>query len=194
MIRRIAAALLLLLLPLAAASAQKPVRVVLDTSEGTITIELAMRQAPVTADNFLKYAEQKKFDGTYFYRASRTKNAPGRGFIQGGIRGAVRRALPPIAHEPTSKTGLKHVDATVSMARGAPGSAMGDFFITVGPTPSMDAKPGNPGFAAFGKVVKGMDVVKRILAQPTVPNAGSGGMRGQYLAKPVRILSAKRVG
>ncbi len=78
------------------------------------------------------------------------------------------------------------------MARTTPGTAMGDFFITAGATPSMDARPGNPGFAAFGRVVKGMDVVRKILAQATVPNAGSGAMKGQYLAKPVRIVSAHR--
>jgi peptidyl-prolyl cis-trans isomerase A (cyclophilin A) len=183
---------LLVLLTASAAPAQTPVRVVLETSAGPITIELALKQAPITAGNFLKYVDQKKFDGTNFYRVAPTKNAVGKGFIQGGTRHSPLRSLPPIPHEPTSKTGLKHVDGTISMARTAPGTAMGDFFITVGATPSMDAKPGNPGFAAFGRVVKGMDVVKKILAQPTVANAGSGAMKGQFLAKPVRITAAHR--
>jgi peptidyl-prolyl cis-trans isomerase A (cyclophilin A) len=192
MIRRLIALFALLLTANAADAASPPVRVVLETSQGPITVELAMKQAPITAGNFLKYVEQKKFDGTVFYRAARTKNAPGKGFVQGGTQHSIRRSLPPIAHEPTSKTGLRHVDGTISMARGDPGSAMGDFFITVGAAPGLDAKPGNPGFAAFGRVVKGMDIVRKMLAQPTIPNAGSGAMRGQYLAKRVPIITAHR--
>lgn len=83
------------------------------------------------------------------------------------------------------------------MARMAPGTAMGDFFITVGPAPAMDAHPGKPGdnlgYAAFGHVVRGMDVVRRILAAPTVPRAGSGAMQGQIIAKPIRIIAARRL-
>lgn len=175
----------------------RPPRVSLQTSQGAIVIELAMKQAPITAGNFLQYVDQKKFDNTAFYRAAPTKGRKDRGFVQGGIRHSIRRALPPIAHEPTSRTGLRHVDGTISMARTTPGSAMGDFFIAVGPLPSMDARPGksgdNAGFAAFGRVVTGMDVVRRILAAPTVPNAGRGAMKGQMIAAPVRIISAKRV-
>ncbi|MEO7826346.1 MAG: peptidylprolyl isomerase, partial [Allosphingosinicella sp.] len=134
-----------------------------------------------------------KFENTFFYRAARTKGASGRGFVQGGIRHSARRAFPPIAHEPTSATGLRHVDGTVSMARAAPAGAMGDFFIIVGGAmPDMDAKPGDPGFAAFGRVERGMDVVRQILAAPTVANAGRGPMRGQMIEKPVRILRAFR--
>ena len=105
-----------------------------------------------------------------------------------------RRALPPIDHEPTGETGLRHVDGTVSMARAAPVGAMGDFFIIVGGAmPAMDSKGGEPGFAAFGRVEEGMDVVRRILAAPVVPGAGRGAMRGQMLEKPVRIVSARRL-
>ena len=180
-----------------AAPKAAPVRVALKTSQGVILIELETRRAPLTSANFLRYAENKKFDGTSFYRAARTKGNPRRGFIQGGVRHSIRRVYPPVAHEPTSKTGLRHVEGTISMARNAPGSAMGDFFITLGPMPAMDARPGragdNQGFAAFGRVVGGMDVVRRILAAPTVANAGRGAMKGQMLAAPVRIVAARRV-
>lgn len=167
----------------------------IETEAGAITVALDGRRAPVTTANFLAYVDQHRFDGTHFYRAARTRGAQGRGFVQGGIRHVIRRSLPPIAHEPTSRTGLRHVDGTISMARAQEGAgAMGDFFIIVGgPMPSMDAHGGAPGFAAFGHVVEGMDIVRRILAAPTVANAGSGAMRGQMIAAPVRIVSARRL-
>jgi peptidyl-prolyl cis-trans isomerase A (cyclophilin A) len=169
------------------------VRVRLETEAGPILLALDARHAPVTAANFLRYVEAKRFDGTFFYRAARTKGARNRGFVQAGIRHSARRAFPPIAHEPSTKTGLKHVDGTISMARAAPAGAMGDFFIIVGgPMPAMDSKPSDPGFAAFGRVEEGMDVVRRILAAPTVANAGRGPMRGQMIEKPVRIVQARR--
>lgn len=167
-------------------------RVRFETDAGAIVVELDARRAPVTAANFLAYVDQRRFDNTRFYRAARTRGSEGRGFIQGGIRHAARRALPQIAHEPTSLTGIRHRDGTISMARTEPGTAMGDFFITVGAMPSMDAHGGEPGFAAFGRVVEGMDVVRRILAAPTVANAGRGAMRGQMIEAPVRIVSARR--
>jgi peptidyl-prolyl cis-trans isomerase A (cyclophilin A) len=169
------------------------VRVRLETEAGPILLALDAKHAPVTAANFVRYADQHRFDGTYFYRAARTRGARERGFVQGGIRHSARRSLPPIAHEASSRTGLKHVDGTVSMARAAPAGAMGDFFIIVGGAmPAMDAHGGEPGFAAFGRVEEGMDVVRRILAAPTVANAGRGPMRGQMLEKPVKIVSARQ--
>jgi peptidyl-prolyl cis-trans isomerase A (cyclophilin A) len=169
------------------------VRVRLDTEAGPILLALDAKRAPVTAANFVRYVDQHRFDGTFFYRAARTKGAAGRGFVQGGIRHSARKAFPPIGHEPTTRTGLKHVDGTVSMARAAPVGAMGDFFIIVGGAmPAMDAHEGEPGFAAFGRVEQGMDVVRKIMAAPTVANAGRGPMRGQMIEKPVRIISARR--
>jgi peptidyl-prolyl cis-trans isomerase A (cyclophilin A) len=175
-------------------------KVRLETDAGTIVLQLDGRHAPITTANFLVYVDQHRFDGITFYRASRTPRTPGRGFIQGGIRRNAMLALPPIAHEPTSRTGLHHVDGTITMARLEPGSAMGDFVILSGAEPSMDAGHRRPssgnndteGYAAFGRVVEGMDVVRRILAAPTVENAGAGAMRGQMLTQPVRIVRATR--
>ena len=171
------------------------VRVRLETDTGPILLALDHKRAPITTANFVHYVDQHRFDGTFFYRAARTKGSAGRGFVQGGIRHSARRAFPPIAHEPTTKTGIRHEDGTVSMARAAPVGAMGDFFIIVGGAmPAMDAKGDAPGFAAFGRVEEGMDVVRRILAAPTVANAGRGPMRGQMIERPVKIVAAKRIG
>jgi peptidyl-prolyl cis-trans isomerase A (cyclophilin A) len=185
-----------------AVAAPQPVpdraRVRLTTAEGDIDLELDGRRAPVTTANFLAYVDQHRFDGITFYRAARTPGMSGRGFIQGGIRRDYRRMLNPIRHEPTSETGLRHVNGTISMARTTPGSAMGDFFIILGDMPAMDSgghseSGDNEGYAAFGRVVGGLDVVRRILAAPTVPNAGRGAMRGQMLVDQVTITSARRL-
>lgn len=177
------------------------VRVRLETDSGNIVLQLDGRHAPITTANFLAYVDQHRFDGITFYRASKTPRTPGRGFIQGGIRRNAMLGLPPIAHEPTSRTGLRHVDGTISMARLEPGSAMGDFFIVSGAMPPMDAGQTRPssgnhdreGYAAFGRVVEGMDVVRRILAAPVIANAGQGALRGQMIERPVRITRATRV-
>jgi peptidyl-prolyl cis-trans isomerase A (cyclophilin A) len=168
------------------------VRVRLQTEAGPIVLALDAKRAPITTANFVRYVDEGRFDGTSFYRAAPTKGAPERGFIQGGIRRNYRRMFPPIEHEPTSKTGIEHEAGTISMAHTRPGLAMGEFFITTSKMPSMDARGNEPGFAAFGKVVEGMDVVRRVLASPTVPNAGRGAMRGQMIVEPVRIVSAER--
>ncbi|WP_188065684.1 peptidylprolyl isomerase [Sphingobium sp. KCTC 72723] len=168
------------------------VRVAIDTSVGRIIVAVDTRRAPLTSANFLTYVDDGRFDGVTFYRAARRKSAPQLGLIQGGIDSDARRSLPPVAHEPTSRTGIRHLDATLSMARpDRPNSAMGNFFITVGPTPNMDARGSYIGYAAFGHVVAGMDVVKKILAVPTC--CGSGPMRGQMIVKPITILRAKRL-
>ena len=172
----------------------KTVRVVLETSEGPVTLELEAERAPATTANFLRYVDQKRLNGTSFYRA--TKVGPALGFIQGGVRNEPKRLLPPVVHEPTSKTGLSHVDGAISMARHAPGTATADFFITVGALPSMDANPAqagdNLGFAVFGRVVDGMETVRRILGAPTSPTDSHGVMKGQMLTTPVRVPIARR--
>ena len=178
--------------PLEAIAARQPL-VRLETSAGPIVIAPDVRRAPITANNFLRYVEEKRFDGTFFYRAARNKKNPKIGLVQGGINHRVRRARAPIPHEPTSRTGLRHVDATVSMARNAPGSAMGDFFIMVGAAPYLDARPGSVGYAAFGKVVSGMPVVRKMLAAPTWPGGRSENTIGQSIRAPIRIISARRI-
>ncbi|MBW7945409.1 MAG: peptidylprolyl isomerase [Sphingomonadaceae bacterium] len=172
------------------------VRVAITTSEGPIVLALEKERAPLTTANFLRYVDQKRFDGTAFYRALKVSDDGSYGLIQGGTQGNLKAMLPPIAHEPTTKTGLSHTDGAVSMARGAPGSAAGDFFITIGALESLNADPSKPGdnlgFAVFGHVVEGMDTVRRIMNAPTSPTLGEGAMKGQMIAGPVRILTARR--
>ena len=168
------------------------VRVRLDTTAGPILLALDARRAPATTANFLAYVDDGRFDGTVFYRAARSGADPRRGFVQGGIRQEAKRILPPFPLETTAQTGIKHLDATISMARGqSPKSAGGNFFITVGPTPGMDARPGYQGYAAFGRVVAGMDTVKKILAKPS--GGGMDAMKGQMILQPVRLITAKRL-
>lgn len=168
------------------------VRVRLETSMGPIVLALDTRRAPKTSANFLAYVDDGRFDGTVMYRAARRKTDPKLGFIQGGIRTDARRMLGTFAHEPTTQTGIRHTDGAISMARPSyGGSAGGNFFITVGPSPNMDARPGYEGYAAFGHVVAGMDVVKRILAVPT--GGGSGAMKGQMILRPIAITKAVRL-
>jgi peptidyl-prolyl cis-trans isomerase A (cyclophilin A) len=174
------------------------IRISLQTSEGTIVLDLEKDRAPITTANFLHYLDQKRFNGMSFYRAVTVPGAPDFGLIQGGVHFDPKKMFPPIAHEPTSKTGVLHGDGTISMARNAPGSATGDFFITIGAMAYMDADPAKPGdegagYAAFGHVVEGMDVVRKILAAPTSPTEGVGAMKGQMLAAPVKIIAAQRV-
>ena len=181
--------------PAAPVPAPATVRVVLTTSEGPITLELEKDRAPKTTANFLRYVDTKRLDGTTFYRAM--KLAPEFGLIQGGLRNDPKKLFPPVAHEPTTSTGLSNTDGVISMARDKPGSATADFFISIGDLSSLDAKPGQPGdnlgFAAFGHVVEGMDVVRWIAAAPTSPTEGEGAMKGQMLAPAIRILTARRV-
>lgn len=190
------AALALFLLPLAAsaASPSEPpvVRVRLETSAGPILLALDHRHAPKTVTAFLSYVDDGRLDGTEFYRASRSKEDPKQGFIQGGIGTNPRRKLPATPFEGTDVTGLRHVDAAVSMARGdSVDIATCNFTLLVGPLPWLDARPGSPGYAVFGKIAGGMPVIKRILAQPT--GGGTGAMRGQMLYKPVKIIRAIRL-
>ena len=173
--------------------------VVLETAMGDITLAIESERAPVTAANFLRYVDQHRLDGTVFYRAMRLAwGEQPNGLIQGGTQYDPKRVLPPIAHEPTSQTGLSHTAGAISMARYAPGTATGDFSIMISDQPSLDADPkgetddARAGFAVFGHVVSGMDVVRQIFAAPTDPDKGEGFMKGQMLAQPVTILHAHR--
>jgi peptidyl-prolyl cis-trans isomerase A (cyclophilin A) len=181
----------------AQAPAAGPVRVRIFTSQGAIVLELAADKAPLTCANFLKYVDGTLYDGARFYRAMRTKWAPETGIVQGGLQNDASKLLPPVAHESTTQTGLAHKDGTISMARYEPGSATSDFFICCGDAAYLDANPAatgdNLGFAAFGRVVEGMDIARRILVMPTSPTLGEGVMLGQMLEPPVSIVAARRI-
>jgi len=172
--------------------------VAFETEKGTIEIEVDETHAPLTAANFLKYVDGKFFDGGTINRAVRPDNTVRHDVeiqvIQFQIDPARRREqFPPVPLERTSVTGLKHVDGAVSMARNGPDTATASFSIAIGDQPEMDfagkRNPDGQGFAAFGRVVRGMDVVKAIQAAPT-------GQRGPYatetLDPPIKILKASR--
>lgn len=177
-----------------AANPQGLVRVALTTSLGVIVLELDTKHAPITTANFLRYVDQKRLDGTGFYRSM--KLGGGQGLIQGGPSNDPKRILKPIAHETTNVTGLSHKAGAISMARWAPGTATCDFSILLSDMPSLDANPGGPGdnagYAVFGRVVEGMDVVKKIYEAPISATKGEGVMKGQMIEAPVKILTARR--
>jgi len=172
-------------------------RVVIQTGQGRIVVELAQDKAPITAGNFLRYVDTGRYDGSTFYRASRAGGTGAVGLIEGGLQNDPTKLLASIAHESTTQTGLRHLDGTLSMARYAPGTATADFFVCVGPAPYLDANPNgsgdNAGFAAFGSVIEGMDVVRAILALPTTGVARNPVMQGQILDPPVPIVTMKRL-
>lgn len=176
------------------------VRVALVTALGTIELDLNHKHAPITVENFVRYVDAKKFDGMPFYRAMRLNwGTQPNGLIQAGLQAHPLKVFKPIAHEPTSATGILHKAGTISMARYAPGTAMADFSILLSDLPSLDADPKatNPdsqaGFAAFGHVVSGMDVVKKIWDAPLSPTKGEGPLKGQMLEPPVKVLTVRRV-
>jgi len=170
-------------------------RVALDTPLGTIVIRVDNDHAPISGSNFLAYVDNGLLDGTTFFRIVRDDNQPDDGtakieVVQFGhvfVNGTYPTPLPAIAHEPTSVTGLTHQDGTVSMARMAPGTASSGFFICVGDQPELDfggrRQPDGLGFAAFGQVEHGMDVVRKILSTPAPT---------QLADNPVQILAANR--
>ena len=175
-------------------------RVKIETPQGAIVVELFADKAPITVANYLKYVDRGLFNGATFYRASRPPGytAADYGLIQGGLQNDPKKVLPPIAHESTVKTGLTHkTEGTISMGRHAPGTAQADWSITLGDMSYLDADPknpaGNPGFAAFGQVMEGLDVVKKIIVLPVDANRGEGAMKGEMLKQPVRITRVSRV-
>jgi len=168
-------------------------RVTLETTVGTIVVELEPERAPVTTANFLRYVDEGLFGGATFYRVVRDDNQPDNpvkiGVIQGGLGfDDGPRPLPEIAHETTAASGLKHLDGTLSMARAAPGTASSEIFICVGDQPELDfggrRNPDGQGFAAFGRVVEGMEVVRAIQRLPA---------EGQILREPVAITRVARI-
>ncbi len=174
-------------------------RVSIDTAHGRIVAEIFTERAPITATNFLRYVDEAYYADATFYRAARPDNderAPSIRVLQGGMNPAYCGApLPPIAHESTAVTGLSHVDGALSAVRWDPGSATSEFFIVLGDTPELDfggsRNPDRQGFAVFGRVVSGMDIVQRIHAAPTGSHATIGFMKNQALIPPVKIGIAR---
>jgi peptidyl-prolyl cis-trans isomerase A (cyclophilin A) len=151
--------------------------VIIETSLGNITVELYPDKAPITVANFEKYIRENRYKGASFYRTVTMQNQPHNKVkiqvIQGGLfNDNDPRMLPPIPLETTAMTGLHHLNGTISMARDKPNSATSEFFICIGDQPSLDfggnRNPDGQGFAAFGKVIKGMNVVRKIQMQPSV--------------------------
>ena len=180
--------------PPSTAPAEELVPVTIETSLGKIVVALDPVHAPVTTANFLHYVDAHRFDGEIFYRSLRQDE--GGGLIQGGVMSDVRKLYKPIAHESTSETGLKHVAGAISMANNGPGTATASFFILVSDIPGLDANgPGGDanGFAVFGHVIEGMDVVRKIHDAPLSPTKGEGAMKGEMLDPPVRIVKVTRV-
>lgn len=175
------------------------VRVQMTTSLGAVEIEIDTTAAPVTAENFLRLVDGGHLDGGTFYRTVSPANdngAPVISVIQGGI-GDAEGPFPPIAHETTEDTGLLHVDGAISMARGDVGTATTEFFICIDDQPALDfgasRNPDRQGFAVFGRVVKGMEVVKAIHQQPSDAPTESDYTAGQIIEEPVAIISVERL-
>jgi peptidyl-prolyl cis-trans isomerase A (cyclophilin A) len=190
---RLALALLALVSPPGVSPATGLARVLVQTREGDILMEIDTARAPATAANFLRYVDGGFYDGGRFHRTVRVGNQLGQAalidVIQAGINPArAREAFPPIRLERTGTTGLRHVDGVVSMARDGPDTATSDFFICIGDQPALDLggarNPDGQGFAAFGRVVKGMAVVRRIQR---------AAADGQHLTPPILIRSARRL-
>ena len=174
------------------------VRVLMSTSQGEISIDLYLDKAPVTAANFLQLVENGDMDGGSFYRVVSYENdrgSPKIEVIQGGL-GDASEGFETIDHETTEQTGILHTDGVISMARGAVGTASTEFFICIGDQPGLDfGKPRNAdeqGFAAFGKVVSGMDIVRKIQGLPADGPTESDYTKGQILTQPVSIGRVRR--
>ena len=175
-------------------AAQSSVRVLVQTELGDVVLEIDMRRAPNTAANFLRYVDAGHYNGGAFHRTVKMDNQPDSPVkievIQAGVSAEhAGGGFPPIPLERTSVTGLRHTDGAISMARGQPDSATSGWFICINDQPSLDfggaRNPDGQGFAAFGRVVAGMDVVYRIQQAPNTD--------AQRLTPPITILKAARV-
>lgn len=172
--------------------AQNP-QILIQTELEDIKVEIYEKKAPITASNFLKYLDENRFEGASFYRVVRIDNQPNNDIkievIQGGSGFAEsEKRLPPIEHETTDITGILHKDGVISMARNEPGTASSEFFICVGDQPELDfggrRNPDGQGFAAFGKVIDGMNIVREIQRKPA---------DGQMLNPQIKINKIIRV-
>jgi peptidyl-prolyl cis-trans isomerase A (cyclophilin A) len=166
--------------------------VVIQTDKGKIEVELDTQRAQLTAANFLRYVDAHFYDGGSFYRTVRPDNQKDKkvpiAVIQGDAPAeSQKKAFAPIPLERTNKTGLKHVDGELSMARDGPDTATSSFFICIGDQPQLDfggaRNPDRQGFAAFGRVVRGMDIVR---------NIQMGKAKSEELTPPVRIVAVRR--
>src|SRR4051794_31114675 len=174
--------------------AQGPVRVKVQTELGDIVMEIDAKRAPNTAANFLRYLDAGHYDGGTFHRTVKMDNQPDSPVkievIQAGVNpDRAKDGFAPIALERTSVTGLRHTDGAISMARGQADSATSGWFICINDQPSLDfggaRNPDGQGFAAFGRVVQGMDVVRAIQKAPNTD--------AQRLTPPIKILKATRI-
>ena len=171
-------------------------KVKISTTMGDIVVEIYSDKAPITANNFLAYVDSNKYSNlASFYRVVRLDNQPDKAIkievVQGGFYSdsvIEKRQFPPIVHETTQQTGILHLDGAISMARMEPGSASSEFFICIGNQPELDfggkRNPDGQGFAAFGKVISGMEVVRQIQHQKD---------NSQYLLSPIKINSIIRL-
>jgi peptidyl-prolyl cis-trans isomerase A (cyclophilin A) len=167
-------------------------QVLIETERGVITVEVDAARAPITAANFLRYVDGGYYDGGLFHRTVTMENQPDNDVrievVQAGVNPSrAEERFAPIPLERTSNTGLAHRDGVISMARSTPDSAVSDFFICIGDQPSLDfggaRNADGQGFAAFGRVIRGMDAVRAIQAAPA---------EGQKLVPPIRIVSVRR--
>jgi peptidyl-prolyl cis-trans isomerase A (cyclophilin A) len=180
-----------LLIILLTTSCQNDPIVTIQTDIGNIDVILFQKMAPVTVNNFLNYVDSGLFTESSFYRVVNGSNQPNDSVkiavIQGGKRDTRTGGYPPIGHENTGNTGILHKNGTISMARARVGSASSEFFICIGDQPELDyggrRNPDGEGFAAFGKVINGMEVVEAIHRLPA---------ESQYLAEPLIIRSIAR--
>ena len=178
-----------------------PVRVRVQTELGDIVIAVDQAKAPVTAANFLKYVDAGHFDGGTWHRTVKMDNQPESTIkievIQAGVNpDRAKESFPAIALERTNKTGLLHKDGVISMARGAADSATSGWFICINDQPSLDfagmRNPDGQGFAAFGRVVSGMDVVLKIQAAPSSATRTTN-TEAQRLTPPIKIVKVARI-
>ena len=169
------------------------------TEFGPVVLELDHKHAPLTVENFMRYVDSGRYNGMVFYRSMHFGwGQEPSGLVQGGLNPFPQKLMAPIAHEPTSQTGLSHKAGTLSMARNAPGTARADFFIMLSETLSFDADPksanaeGRAGYAAFGRVLSGMEVVRKIYDAPRSATKGEGIMKGEMLDPQVKVPKVRR--
>jgi peptidyl-prolyl cis-trans isomerase A (cyclophilin A) len=176
------------------------VRVRVETELGDIVVEVDTKRAPLTSANFLKYVDARHYDGGSWHRTVRLDNQPESTVkievIQAGVNpDKAKDGFPPIALERTNRTGILHKDGVISMARGAPDSATSGWFICINDQPSLDfggnRNPDGQGFAAFGRVISGTDVVRKIQMAPSSDDRTTN-TEAQRLTPPIKILKVSR--